>query len=257
MQGFKLERNLKQRLIMIEDAVIQCPDDPDIHYKYGLSLERFRKYEKALGHYQKVVHINPQMAKGYAGMGDVYIYLGLLDEAIAAYEEAIRYVSGNKRYDGRYERLIIKRKAIRGEVLTVSDFIKVMDNRKKISTNMSLFLTGPALQYHIAFIENGATLLAEGDSQLTAIGKAMHNESLRHARFEISGHVSAVLSPFTAFEDSRVLANMVKDQLVTNYQIDPKRLEVTWYGDEQPLAAGKIAGATAAKERVEFKRIRE
>jgi len=256
-KAFKQERNLKQRRILIADAVSQCPDDPDINYKYGLSLERFREYEKALGHYQKAVIINPQMAKGHAGMGDVYIYLGLLDEAIAAYEKAIRNESGNKRYDGRYARLVIKRKALRGEVLTVSDFIKVMDNRRKISTNMSLFLLGPALQYHIAFVENSATLQDKGISQLMAIGKAMHNESLQRARFEISAHVSTALSSLTALEDSKVRAKMIKDHLVTNYQIDPKRLEVTWYGDEQPLVTGKIEGVSAVNERVEFKRIKE
>ncbi|HID04114.1 MAG TPA: hypothetical protein EYP18_13065, partial [Desulfobacterales bacterium] len=176
---------------------------------------------------------------------------------IAAYEKAIRNESGNKRYDGRYARLVIKRKALRGEVLTVSDFIKVMDNRRKISTNMSLFLIGPALQYHIAFVENSATLQDKGVSQLTAIGKAMHNESLQRARFEISAHVSTALSPLTAHEDSKVRAKMIKDHLVTNYQIDPKRLEVTWYGDEQPLVTGKIEGVSAVNERVEFKRIKE
>ncbi len=256
-QAFKQERDLKKRRSMIADAIVQCPNDPDINYKYALSLERFRKYEKALGHYQKAVLFNPQMAKAHAGMGDVYTYLGQLDEAIAAYEEAVKVMPGNERYERRYARLVIKRKALRGEVISGSDFIKVMDQRGKISANASLLLTGPVLQYHIAFVDNSATLQDIGARQLAAIGQAMQNEAISDARFELSTHVSTTLSPLSALEDSKVRANMIKDQLVTNYHIDPKRLEVRWYGDEQPLDAGNIVGAIAVTERVEIRRIVE
>jgi tetratricopeptide (TPR) repeat protein len=243
---------------MVADAIVQCPADPDINYKYALSLERFRKYKKALGYYQKAIQYNPEMGKAYAGMGDVYIYLGLLDEAIEAYKNAVNYKSDNDRYAGRYERLVIKRKALRGEVLSVGEFIKVMDHRGKVPTNMSLLLTGPVLQYHIAFVSNSATLQPTGIRQLGAVGQAMQNDAIRHIRFEISTHVNSDLSSLAALEDSKIRATMIKDQLVTNFQIDPKRLEVIWYGDTQPLETEKLEGGVGARnERVEFKRILE
>jgi len=255
--SFQNEHNMKKRRKMVADAIVQCPADPIINYRDALSLERFRKYKKALGYYQKAVQLIPEMAKAHAGMGDVYVYLGLLDEAIDAYENAVKYMPDNNRYAGRYERLVVKRKALRGEVLSVGEFIKVMDHRGKISTNMSLLLTGPALQYHIAFVENSTTLQPTGIRQLGAVGQAMQNDAIRHIRFEISTYVNSALSSLAALEDSKIRAQMIKDQLVTNFQIDPKRLEVNWYGDTQPLEVEKLDGGIAANERVEFKSILE
>lgn len=256
-KGLQQERNLKKKRKMLADAIIQCPDDSIINYKYALSLERFRKYEKALGYYQKAVLIDPGMAKAHAGMGDVYIYLGLLDEAIEAYQQAVNNMPGNDRFISRLARLTIKRKALRGELLSVGEFIKVMDHRGKISSNMSLLLTGPALQYKIAFVGNTDTLQPTGIRQLGAVGQAIQNDVLKHVRFEISTHVEPALSQLAAIEASKGRAKMIKDQLVTNFQIDPKRLEITWYGDAQPLEMETSSGGIEANERVEFKRIIE
>jgi|GEM_PF-1174420 len=258
-KALKQEHDVKKKRKILGDAIVQCPNDPDINYKYALSLERFRKYEKALGYYQKAVLADPAMAKAYAGMGDVYIYLGLLDEAIDAYKNAVKYMPQNDRFEGRYSRLSIKRKALRGEVLSVGEFIKVMDHRGKISSNMPLLLTGPALQYRVAFVEGSGTLQPTGIRQLGAVGQAMQNDAIQHVRFEISVHVDQGFSSSEeAFERSKARALMIKDQLVTNFLIDPKRLEIAWYGDAQPLETGAPqAGGIIANERVEFKRIVE
>jgi outer membrane protein OmpA-like peptidoglycan-associated protein len=256
-KALKQERSLKKKRNMVTDAIMQCPEDPAINYKYALSLERFRKYDQALGYYQKAVLKSPKMAKAHAGMGDVYIYLGLLDDAIDSYQKAVTYMPENDRYKGRYSRLRVKRKALRGDVLSVGDVITVMDHRGKIPSNMSLLLTGPALQYHIAFVEGSDRLQPTGIRQLGAVGQAMQNDAIGHVRFEISVHVDSALSALEALEDSKVRANMIKDQLVTNFQIDPKRLDIKWYGDAQPLDTGKVAGGINANERVEIKRIIE
>jgi tetratricopeptide (TPR) repeat protein len=256
-KGFKAELNLKKRRKLVADAVVQCPNDPMINYKYALSLERFRKYEKALGHYQKAVLYDPGMGKAYAGMGDVYIYLGLLDEAIDSYSKAVKNMPENTRFTSRQSCLVVKRKALRGQVLSVADFINVMDRRGKISSNASLLLTGPALQYKIAFVENSDSLQPTGIRQLGAVGQAMQNDALSSIRFEISTHVGSGFSSSAALENSKVRAMMIKDQLVTNFQIDPKRLEVVWYGDAHPLSVDTASGRIDASDRVEFKKIIE
>jgi len=256
-KALKMERNLKTKRKMLSDAIVQCPDDPILNYKYALSLERFRKYEKALSYYQRAVRGNPKMAKAYAGMGDVHIYLGQLDEAINAYAFAVKYMPDSDRFNGRYARLRVKRKALRGEVLSVTEIIKVMDHRGKISTNMALLLTGPALQYHIAFVGDSDVLQPTGIRQLGALGQALQNDAIRHIRFEISTHVESALSSRTALEDSKARAEMIKDQLVTNFQINPKRLDISWYGDAQPLDTGRVSGARAGSGRVEIRKIIE
>jgi len=251
-KALKAERNLKQKRKMLGNLIIQCPEDPVINYKYALSLERFRKYDKALGYYQKAVLLNPKMGKAHAGMGDVYIYLGMLDDSIDAYRIAKQLMPQSERVGGRLARLEIKRKALAGGIVSVGEFIQVMDHRGKISSNMPLLLTGPALQYNVAFVHNTEQLRPTGIRQLAAIGQAMQNDALKFVRFEISTYVDdSYDSPQQALAASEKRVHMIKDQLVANFLIDPERIEISWYGENQPLEVGH----QSLNSRVEFKRL--
>lgn len=256
-KAIQAERNLALRREKVADAILQCPDDPVLNYKYGLSLERFRKYDKALGYYKKAVLLDPKMGKAYAGMGDIYLYLGLLNESIEAYQQAVKLMPTDDRAGNRLARLQIKRKALRGEVLTGVEFIKVMDNKGKISNNTSLLLTGPVLQYQIAFAGNSDILLPIGISQLGAVGQAMQNDAIKDLRFEISTHVGSSVSSSIATEKSKKRAEMIKEQLVTNFQINPNRIEIKWYGDSQTLEIDKVTEDWSLNHWVEFRNIKE
>ncbi len=253
-KGIQAEKDLKKRRVKVAEAIVQCPEDPMLNYKYGLSLERFRQYDKALSYYQKAVRLDPDMGQAYAGMGDVYIYLGLLDESIEAYQKAVKLMPDNERSAGRLACLSIKRKALQGGVLTGVEFIKVMDRRGKISSHSPLHLTGPVLQYQIEFVGNSDKLLPTGIKQLGAVGQAMQNDAIGDLRFEIAVHVAPSAA---AMAESKKRAETIKDQLVTNFGIDPKRLELTWYGDSQPLDNLNFIQGGSIKQRVEFRKIAE
>ncbi len=255
-KAVKAERNLKKKRKFLSNLIIQCPEDPQVNYKYALSLERFRKYDKALAHYQKAVLLDPQMGKAYAGMGDIYIYRGLLDDAITAYGNAKRLMPQSERTSSRLARLQIKRKALAGGIVSVGEFIRVMDHRGKISSTIPVLLTGPVLQYNIAFMENSNQLLPMGIRQLAAVGQGMQDDALKSVRFEISTYVDSVYpTPLLALAASQKRAIMIKDQLVTNFLIDPKRIEILWYGDNQALEVSSSAGTQSLNSRVEFKRL--
>ncbi len=254
-QAFKQEHNPQKRRKLVAAAILKCPNDPIINYKYGLSLERFRQYEKALGYYQTAARLDPAMAKAYSGMGDVYVQLGLLDEAINAYSKAVAGMPESERFNRRLKCLVIKRKALHGEVLTVGEFIEVMYHRGKISSSMSLLLRGPALQYKMAFVGKSGVLLPTGVRQLAAIGQGIQNDALKDMRFEISTHVAAGGTSLGALEDSKARAQMIKKQLVTNFKIDPNRIDITWYGDAQPLALESAGVMLDVSTRVEFRRV--
>ncbi len=257
-KAMKAERNLKQKRKLLSNLIIQCPEDAQVNYKYALSLERYRKYDKALGYYQKAVLLNPQMGKAYAGMGDVYIYRGLLDDAIVAYNNASRLMPQSDRTGSRLARLEVKRKALAGGIVSVGEFVQVMDHRGKISSNMTLLLTGPVLQYNVAFVEATKQLLPTGIRQLAAVGQAMQDDALKFVRFEIATYVDSVYpTPQAALEVSESRAVMIKDQLVTNFLIDPDRIDVVWYGDNQPLEISSSVGAQSLNSRVEFRRLFE
>ncbi len=248
---------MKKKRTMLADAIKQCPEDPVFNYKHALSLERFRKYDKALSYYQKAALYNPKMGKAYVGMGDVYIYQGLLDKSIEAYKTAVQLMPGDERSKNRLARLKAKRKALEGGVLTVGEVITVMDHRGKIPTNMPLLLTGPVLQYRIAFVEDSNELLPTGIRQVAGLGQALQNEALKDVRFEIATHIESNVSSLAALENSKLRAQMLVDQLVANFQINPKRLDIVWHGDTLPLESSELVGGQSLTERVEFKRIIE
>lgn len=251
------EKNLKKRRVLVADSIVQCPEDPVLNYKYGLSLERFRKYNKALSYYQKAALYDPKMGKAFAGMGDVYVYQGQLDKAIEVYQKAVKLMPGDNRAKNRLDLLEAKGKALEGEVLTVDEVVAVMDSRGKISTNTPLLLTGPVLQYNVAFVKNSNELQPKGIMQIAGIGQAMQSDALKHIRFEIATHLASPVSSLAALENSKIRAQMIVDQLVINFQINPKRINIVWYGDTMPLELSGVASRYVLNDRVEIKRIIE
>ena len=87
--NFKKLKGVVQRKIFLEKAILECADDPEVTYYYAYNLERLRKYDAALHYYQKVIELDPNYAKAYMGMGDMYRELGQLDKAIGSYEKGL------------------------------------------------------------------------------------------------------------------------------------------------------------------------
>ncbi|MCF8057581.1 MAG: tetratricopeptide repeat protein [Desulfocapsa sp.] len=251
------EKDLRKRRALITEAVKKCPEDPLLNYKYGLTLERYRKYDKALSYYQKAALYDPQMGRAHVGMGDIYIFQGQLDKAVESYGIAAELMPDDSRTASKLARLRAKKKALEGGVLTVGEVLAVMDYRGKIATNTSLLLNGPVLQYKIDFVQYTNELTPIGIKQLAGIGQAFQNDALQHVRFEISTHMGLPLSSKVALENSKLRAQMIKDQLVANFGIDPKRIEIIWHGDTMPLESNGLADEQSLNNRVEFKRILE
>ncbi|PLX99552.1 MAG: hypothetical protein C0622_10290 [Desulfuromonas sp.] len=239
-KGVKAEMDLQKRRQLVADWVVKCPDDPMANYKFGLSLERYRKYNEALAHYRKATTLDPTMGNAFNGMGDIYIYLGQLDDALDAYQKAGELLPGNSRATSRLALLGAKKKALSGEVVSADEFIAVMTEKEKVSTSTPLLLLGPALQYQLAFDGNRTKLQPRGEKQLTAIGQALRNEALDGVRFEITAYVSDPgLSRQAATERAQARAELIKSLLTADYGIDPARMTLAWFGSPQPLSTGR------------------
>lgn len=87
--NFKKLKGVVQRKVFLENAILECADDPEITYYYAYNIERLRKYDTALHYYQKVIELDQNYAKAYMGMGDMYRELGQLDKAISSYEKGL------------------------------------------------------------------------------------------------------------------------------------------------------------------------
>lgn len=82
-------KGLVQRKEFLEKAILECAEDAEITYYYAYNMERLRRYDTALEYYQKVIELDPNFAKAYMGMGDMYNEHGELSQAIAAYEKGL------------------------------------------------------------------------------------------------------------------------------------------------------------------------
>ena len=91
------ERDLVKRRALYLQAVAQCPDDTGLLYGYGFSLERLRRYDEALRQYQQAVDLDPNMAKAYFSMGDIYAAQGKLDDAVLIYQMGLQVDPYNAR----------------------------------------------------------------------------------------------------------------------------------------------------------------
>ncbi|MEW5902699.1 MAG: tetratricopeptide repeat protein, partial [Acidobacteriota bacterium] len=80
---------LLQRRDFLEKVIGRCPEDHRLHYAYGHTMERLRRYDEALLAYQKVVEIKPDCAEGYLAMGEVYLSLGMNEEAVALLDQGL------------------------------------------------------------------------------------------------------------------------------------------------------------------------
>lgn len=93
----KQETDLLKRREMIKQGLTNCPNDPVINFKYAYSLERFRKYNEALKHYQVATKLDPKYAKAYFGMGDMYLQIGDPHASVSAYQKGLAIAPDNKR----------------------------------------------------------------------------------------------------------------------------------------------------------------
>ena len=82
-------KGMMQRQELLTRAIRECPDDYQVNYYYAYHLERLRRYEQALHYYEATVKLQPDFAKGYFGMGDVYLALGKNKTAIDSFKKGL------------------------------------------------------------------------------------------------------------------------------------------------------------------------
>lgn len=64
-------------------------------YQVGSTAYEAQSYEPAIAAYQKCVELDPNFWQGYQGLGNCYTALGMVTEAVAAYEQALRLQPNN------------------------------------------------------------------------------------------------------------------------------------------------------------------
>ena len=95
--NIRKEHDLHKRRALYRQAIKLCQDDVQLRYSYAYELERFRKYAEALEQYKRVVELDPNMAKAYFNMGDIYKSHKQYSKAIESYKKGLRLDPDNTR----------------------------------------------------------------------------------------------------------------------------------------------------------------
>ena len=254
-QEIKQERNLLQRRTMLEQAIKNCPADPEINTMYAYNLERLRKYEEALKYYVTATTLDPNAADAYNGMGDIHMLLGDPGLAIQAYQKGLALEPANTRAERALATARIKDKAQSGREITSAEFVQVMEERNPKNAEASS-LVGPILRMQIAFESNSADLTATAKKQLAkVIVPALQHQTLRNAVFEVAGHTDNSGDSKSNLALSRSRAEAVRTYLVRQHGIAPGRLQVAAFGQERPAVPNTSEQNRTINRRVEFRRL--
>jgi protein O-mannosyl-transferase len=73
-----------------EQALRLKPDYPEAHYNLGLALGQAGSVQEAMGHWEQALRINPDLAEAHYNLGVALVRLGRVQEAIGHWEQAVR-----------------------------------------------------------------------------------------------------------------------------------------------------------------------
>ncbi|MDF1615312.1 OmpA family protein [Desulfurivibrio dismutans] len=253
-KNIQQERNLIRKQQLLDEAVAACPQDARIHYEKGYGEERLRRYDQALSYYLRAVELDPDFARAFFGLGDVYVVLGNLGPAIQAYEAGLALDPDHVRARSSLELAQIKYRSERGEQITPDEFVRVMQESRQQGTTAGA-LDGPLLRMQILFQINSAELTASAKEQLAMVGAALTDPALSGQRFEIAGHTDSTGSPEVNLPLSKERAEQVRQYLMEEYGVSPERLTIAYYGDTRPAVPNDTAANRAINRRVEFRRL--
>lgn len=105
---------------------------------------------------------------------------------------------------------------------------------------------------NIQFDFGSDKLTAESKRQLDVFGAALRSSELTPARLKVAGHTDRIGDE--AFNDSLSLrrANSVRSYLMSEFGLDPARLDPVGYGETAPLVEGDNEETRALNRRVEM-----
>ena len=250
------ERDLIARRDLLATAIKQCPKDPDINFMQGYSLERLRDYKEAQRYYISASTLDPKHAKAFFGLGDICMVTNKPQDAVTAYEKGLALDPGNKRAEKSLESARIKLKAQRGESVTSDEAVTVLFEEKAKDREISP-IEATILRLLVLFPGKSAGLPEEGADQLSIMGaRAFTSQELKGAVFEVAGNTDDSGDAKANMDISKKRAEAVRNYLIKNCNIDPKKLQVAAYGQTHPIVPNSTEQNRKINNRVEFKRLK-
>jgi Tfp pilus assembly protein PilF len=83
-------RDYRSDLVLWEDTLAKCPNNPRAHNNLGLDLMNSGRLPEALDHYQQALRIKPDYADAQYNFGVALVQRGRLPEAVGHFEQAVQ-----------------------------------------------------------------------------------------------------------------------------------------------------------------------
>jgi outer membrane protein OmpA-like peptidoglycan-associated protein len=222
----------------------------------GYSLERLRDYNNALRYYVTASTLDPKHAKAFFGLGDIYMVTDKAQNAVTAYEKGLALDPGNKRAAKSLESARIKLKAQRGESVTSDEAVTVLFEEKSKDREITP-IEATILRLLVLFPGKSTELPEEGADQLSIVGaRAFTSHDLQGAVFEVVGNTDDSGDAKANLAISKKRAEAVRNYLIKNCNIDPKKLQVAAYDHTHPIVPNSTEQNRKINNRVEFKRVK-
>jgi tetratricopeptide (TPR) repeat protein len=91
----------------LRNAIYQMPTEPILWNSLATVLAESSRADESIQFYQEAVRLDPQFSRPYHNLGYAYSHLGLLEEALAAYDDALERVTDpGERVEGLHSRSI-------------------------------------------------------------------------------------------------------------------------------------------------------
>ncbi len=184
-KNIQQQTDLLKRRELIEQSLVNCPNDSVINFKYAYSLERFRKYKKALKHYQVATKLDPKYAKAYFGMGDMYLQTGKPHQSVAAYKKGLSLDPSNKRAARSMQAALAKSKATPKVNPTTTNIPPKILHPKPATTAV---LVSTAM---MPYSPGAKTIFQTPQNQVPIVAAPLGKELIQSFTFSKAGHSDA------------------------------------------------------------------
>ena len=101
---YEKKGNLDEAKKACGTALQLAPDDPEVHYSYGIILFRLNYFADAKDSFGRAIELNKNFDKAYNNLGITYHKLNMYEKAKSCYEKAIEI---NKNYTTAYYNLAL------------------------------------------------------------------------------------------------------------------------------------------------------
>lgn len=189
------ERDLLAKRELTKQGLKDCPNDAVINFNYAYSMERLRKYDKALKYYKIATKLDPKYAKAFFGLGDVHSHLKQPGKAVQAYKKGMKLDPNNKRYKKYLQAAKKKAKKaginIAAPVAPVAPPAPALAEAPKPAGQKSAPALAPPAKKAVAskapatpFVAKKAVLFQKGQNQLPIIAQPQRGEKMQTISFK-------------------------------------------------------------------------